>query len=103
MFLIAGVSPKTKIIDQQPRRCPVCGLTRACLKRVDHYFSLFFIPILRVKKGEPFVLCETCERMTHEFSNRYFRQEADPHPRCRECGRVVEKEFTYCPYCGKAL
>jgi hypothetical protein len=49
MIFIAGVSPKIKVLDQNPRRCPVCGLHQAYNKRMDHYLSLFFIPILRVK------------------------------------------------------
>jgi hypothetical protein len=62
MILIAGVSPKIKVLDQNPRRCPGCGLNQAYSKRTDHYLSLFFIPIFRVKKGEPFIICDRCER-----------------------------------------
>ena len=57
MFLIVGISPKTKIIDNTPRICQACGLAQARLQRVDSYFNLFFIPLFRVKKGEPFVIC----------------------------------------------
>ena len=74
MIFIAGVSPKTKVLDQNPRRCPVCGLHQAYHKRTDHYLSLFFIPIFRVKKGEPFIICERCEKTIHglgqEFTQR---------------------------------
>ena len=71
MFLIAGVSPKTTVIDNTPRRCPVCGTVRAYYKRVDHYFNLFFIPILRVKKGEPFIMCDRCPKTVNEFKEEY--------------------------------
>jgi hypothetical protein len=49
MILIAGVLPKIKVLDQNPRRCPVCGLNQAYSKRTDHYLSLFFIPIFNRK------------------------------------------------------
>ena len=71
MFLIAGVTPKIKVLDNSPMQCPVCGLHQAYYKRVDHYFNLFFIPILRVKKGAPFIMCERCERTVHEFKEDY--------------------------------
>ena len=103
MFLIAGVSPKTKILDQNPRQCPVCGLARAYFKRVDHYFSLFFIPVIRVKKGEPFIMCERCERAVHEFENDYSRKGDQRGVRCHNCGRESSKDFKFCPYCGKPL
>jgi hypothetical protein len=61
-FLIAGVQPKTRVLDQTPARCPSCGLFQAQLRRVDHYFSLFFIPLLRVKQGTPFLYCQRCQR-----------------------------------------
>jgi hypothetical protein len=62
MFLIAGVQPKTRRVDENPQRCPSCGRSQAYTTRVDHYLSLFFIPLIRVKQGEPFLLCEGCQR-----------------------------------------
>ena len=103
MFLIAGVSPKTKIIDNNPRRCPVCGLDRAYYKRVDHYFNLFFIPILRVKKGEPFIMCDRCERMVHEIEHDHTIQSASQKTRCKSCGKDLHGDLKYCPFCGKLL
>ena len=102
MFLIGGVTPKIKVLDDTPRRCPVCGLHQAYYKRVDHYLNLFFIPILRVKKGEPFIMCDRCERTVREFDKAY---ESDPPVRqettCRHCGSTLDRSFRYCPYCGK--
>ena len=104
MFLIAGVSPKTKVIDNTPRRCPVCGTARAYYKRVDHYFNLFFIPILRVKKGEPFIMCEQCSKTVHEFKEEYGSTRPDiQKTQCRHCGKTLEKNFGYCPHCGKPV
>ncbi len=100
MFLIAGVSPKTKVLDNNPRPCPICGLFRAYYKRVDHYFNLFFIPIIRVKKGEPFIMCEKCERTVQEFEHDYHTISTEYDFTCNNCGKTLHKDFKYCPYCG---
>jgi hypothetical protein len=101
MFIIAGISPKTKTIDQTPRICPSCGLAQAYMKRVDHYFNLFFIPLIRVKKGDPFVFCNRCN------NTGYIPREKPPpgtgEKQCRACGRSVRSEFLFCPFCGKKL
>ena len=104
MFLIAGVSPKTKVIDNTPRRCPVCGLVRAYYKRIDHYFNLFFIPILRVKKGEPFLICDHCSKPVTEFKKEYDGTRPDiQKSQCRHCEKTLEKDFGFCPYCGNPV
>lgn len=103
MFLIAWVSPKTKILDKNPRLCPVCGLARAYFKRVDHYFNIFFIPILRVKKGEPFIMCDNCERNIHDFGMEDNLWQGKKDLRCTNCGRALHKDFKFCPFCGKQV
>ena len=103
MIFIAGVSPKTKMLDQNPRRCPVCGLHQAYYKRIDYYFSLFFIPLLRVKKGDPFIMCDRCERAVPE-SEPVFSQQTDNTPKtCRFCKKSLDGDFIFCPYCGKRI
>ena len=103
MFLIAGVSPKTKVLDNNPRSCPVCGLSRAFYKRIDHYFNLFFIPIVRVKKGEPFIMCEKCEKTVQEIEQDYQAYPAEQESTCNHCGKTLSKEFKYCPFCGDLI
>ena len=103
MIFIAGISPKTKTIDQNPRRCPVCGLHQAYCRRVDHYLSLFFIPVLRVKKGEPFISCDRCEATTHESGPGFSLPPKDEDPRCRYCGKLLNSDFKFCPYCSKRV
>jgi hypothetical protein len=103
MFFIAGVQPKTRRVDESPKRCPSCGLMQAYATRVDHYLSLFFIPLIRVKKGEQVLLCEHCQRPVEDD----FR--APPRggtPRggvvvCVACGKTFDGAFNYCPYCGQ--
>ncbi len=102
MIFIAGVSPKIKILDQNPRRCPVCGLHQAYYKRTDHYLSLFFIPVFRVKKGDPFIMCDRCERSVNDFGPDATRQQTDVK-NCKYCGKVMDTDFKYCPNCGKRV
>jgi RNA polymerase subunit RPABC4/transcription elongation factor Spt4 len=91
LIFIAGIQPKTVTVDDTPRLCPACGLARARLKRVDHYVSLFFLPLVRVKKGTPFVHCERC--LPPAWTG-------PAPPACMGCGRALEGDFRYCPHCG---
>ena len=68
MIFIAGVSPKTTVLEKTARLCPVCGLARARMQRVDHWLSLFFIPVFRVKKGAAFLFCDRCDRPVNDNS-----------------------------------
>ena len=101
MFIIAGVSPKTTTLDHHPRRCPACGLFQAYLKRTDSYFSLFFLPLFPVKKGEPYLWCKRCNHLSHETQGP--RPPGPPDGKrsvCRACGKALDRQFGYCPYCG---
>jgi len=100
MIFIAGVTPKTKTLDPTPRLCPSCGLAQAYLKRVDHYLSLFFIPVMRVKKGDPVLVCQRCESVGFNAPTQEPRSRAVPAVLCQQCGRSLERDFKYCPFCG---
>lgn len=102
-FVIVGVSPKDRRVDDRPGICPVCGQLRAYRRRIDHYFNLFFIPLFRVKAGEEFVFCENCQRQVAQA-------QAVPKPhfqagrsRCPSCGKGIEADFRFCPHCGQRL
>jgi hypothetical protein len=103
MIFIAGVSPKKKVLDQNPRRCSVCGLNQAYTQRVDHYLSLFFIPLFRVKKGEPFIVCDRCAQAGPGFGPDFTQQQTDAPRTCRTCGKALSEDFKYCPQCGKRV
>jgi RNA polymerase subunit RPABC4/transcription elongation factor Spt4 len=103
MIFIAGVSPKIKVLDQNPRRCPICGLNQAYSKRTDHYLSLFFIPIFRVKKGEPFILCDSCEQTGYRPGPDVNQQQPEDIRTCRYCGKALDRDFKFCPHCGKKV
>ncbi|MGV8072966.1 MAG: zinc ribbon domain-containing protein [Syntrophobacteraceae bacterium] len=102
-FFIGGIQPKTVNLDDIQRLCPSCGLTRARLKRVDHYLSLFFIPLFPVKRGEPALICDRCGAVSSgdlPLRTSYPESRVD---RCTQCGNAVERAFRYCPHCGKRL
>jgi RNA polymerase subunit RPABC4/transcription elongation factor Spt4 len=102
-FLIGGIQPRTRILDRQPRSCPACGHQQVLLKRVDSYFSLFFIPLIRVRKGIPFLACGNCGTVTDESGVRFDVSPRGMEMKCRHCGGAVAGDFIYCPYCGKSL
>lgn len=102
MFLIAGVQPRTRRVENEPKRCPSCGQERAYTTRVDHYLSLFFIPLIRVKQGEPFLLCDGCQRPMENFQPPV--REAPPSGSsrvCVACKKAFDASFKYCPHCGQ--
>ncbi|MCD6266265.1 MAG: zinc-ribbon domain-containing protein [Deltaproteobacteria bacterium] len=102
-FFIGGIQPKTVTVDKQARTCPSCGHVEVYLKRVDHYISLFFIPLFPVKRGAPFLICENCNTIIDEHGYSTGAERPMRGKRCPSCGRKVDRDFAFCPYCGKAL
>ena len=101
-IFIGGLQPKKVQVDDNPRTCPVCGLATARLKRLDHYISLFFIPLIPVKRGEPFVECNRCKGVFDQTGRPQYAGRA-AQARCPYCGALVQAGFQYCPQCGKRL
>jgi RNA polymerase subunit RPABC4/transcription elongation factor Spt4 len=102
-FFIGGVQPKTVRLDKQARLCPVCHRSEVYLKRVDHYLSLFFIPLFPVKKGTPFLACDKCHSVFDERGVAVGYGQKERPMTCSYCGRVLEEDFDYCPRCGKKI
>lgn len=102
-FLIGGVQPKTITLDTTPRICSSCGLAQARLKRIDHYLSVFFIPLFPVKKGVPVLICERCNTVSSPGQPPEMQGLASRRTRCAACGHPVASDFRYCPGCGKPL
>jgi rubrerythrin len=103
MFLIGGVHPKITVLDSKPEICPVCGLAQAYYKRIDHYVNLFFIPLFRIRKGDPILMCDRCERNIHELGEEYSGWLEPMDKKCPDCGRSLHPEFRYCPFCSKPV
>ncbi len=102
-FFIGGIQPKTVCLERQARSCPVCDHGEVWLKRVDHYLSLFFIPLFRVKKGTPFFTCENCNTVFDERSTPKSERAGYKTTTCPSCGRTLEEDFDYCPRCGRKI
>lgn len=102
-FFIGGIQPRTVLVERLPSICQACGHTAVYLKRVDHYLSLFFIPLFPVKKGAPFQSCEHCHSIFDERGSKVDIRKEVGERTCPYCGGGVIGEFNYCPYCGKAI
>jgi len=101
MFLfIGGIQPKTIRLSDAARNCPACGVMSLYQKRQDQYFSLFFLPLFRVKKGPEILKCESCSTITDSFD---IQSRTKKQNTCAVCGKPVEPDFLYCPYCRTAL
>ncbi|MBW2057980.1 MAG: zinc ribbon domain-containing protein [Deltaproteobacteria bacterium] len=100
MIFIAGIQPKTKRLDTNPRICPSCGAPAAFLARIDHYLTLFFIPLFPVKRGEPVLICESCGAVASQAGEPLWKGGEN---RCPRCGESIQEGFLFCPYCGARL
>ncbi len=100
MIFIAGVSPKTTVLDQTARLCPVCGLARARMQRVDSWLSLFFMPVFRVKTGDAFLFCDRCDQPVNEMSVAAASEHDETPTACSACGQSLEQDHRFCPNCG---
>ena len=103
MFIfIAGLQPRTRDLDSPPRTCPACNRPALRLRRTDQYFSLFFIPLFRVKQGEPFAACGGCGAV-FASADPLLGEKSSGTSRCRSCGHSVEPDFRFCPACGSRV
>lgn len=102
-FFIAGVQPKKVSLDEQPKMCPSCGLYQARLRRVDHYLSVFFLPLFRVKTGAPFLECQRCGSISQESGKQWIEPQQPAGLACPHCGKALDPGFRFCPFCGRSL
>jgi transcription elongation factor Elf1 len=63
LIIIAGTRGRETEIGTGAFYCPRCQTERGYVrKRVGTYFTLFFIPIVRVKDHGEFIECQTCHQ-----------------------------------------
>ena len=102
-FFIFVIQPRTVVLEEQPQACPSCAHTGVRLKRVDHYISLFFIPLIRIKKGVPFLTCDNCRVVLDGDETRGSGEfgRVNGLSTCTYCGKFFSRDYSYCPYCGR--
>ncbi len=104
---------------QVPGTCPKCHSTALEERRVDHVFTLFFIPLFKVQRGQPFLVCRNCGWDSRMESLGWLPQGPELNPiyggspesqdagmarrLCPHCGSPVDASFLYCPYCGTKM
>ncbi|KMY65854.1 hypothetical protein AAU61_19615 [Desulfocarbo indianensis] len=91
-------------MDSAPRLCPSCGLATCRRFRLDHYLSLFFLPLFPVKRGQEFWECSRCGRPCGPGAPAGSQGRAGGRPpNCPNCGRPLGDDFSFCPGCGRRL
>ena len=103
-FFIAGLQQKTAVLESETGVCPCCGgrtaLSRA---RTDTWFSVFFIPLFRVKKGETYSVCGACGYGAGSIESAGNNTGRAGYPMCPACGKTCSPAYSYCPYCGRKI
>lgn len=125
MFFIGifGVDDKQKEVRTiRNLSCKNCdGFSGLTLFKQYTFFHLFFIPLFKWNI-KYYLLCNTCNILYQIPTEKGIRAEqgddtaitywdlkseetmysADYHyNKCKNCGKVIDVNFDYCPYCGK--
>jgi DNA-directed RNA polymerase subunit RPC12/RpoP len=48
-------------------------------------------------------MCDGCEQTLHEFGPDYTHQHQEEAGTCRYCGKTLDGDFKFCPYCGRRI
>lgn len=125
MFFIGifGVEDKQKQIkDINTIGCKNCNNSRHTLVKQYSFFHIFFIPIFKWNIRY-FLICNNCNTIYEIPKEKGIRVEngedssitywdlkvienyngAQAQLRCSNCGRAVDSNFEFCPYCGERL
>ncbi|KAG6578964.1 hypothetical protein SDJN03_23412, partial [Cucurbita argyrosperma subsp. sororia] len=109
-FFVGGLEQQVRqLLKSGAGRCVNCN-SPADLVNYEKVLKLFFVPVWRWPGKEPLMHCNNC--------NLFFPQSFSPPPisdqstppatlsrtlRCRSCNKVVEPNFSFCPFCGSSL
>eukprot|EP00252_Welwitschia_mirabilis_P015950 TRINITY_DN35368_c0_g1_i1.p1 TRINITY_DN35368_c0_g1~~TRINITY_DN35368_c0_g1_i1.p1 ORF type:complete len:109 (+),score=1.91 TRINITY_DN35368_c0_g1_i1:215-541(+) len=105
-FFVGGLNQEVRsVLQRGVGRCFFCG-SETSLVEYDKVLKLFFVPVWRWPSKSPALYCDNCRLIMPQAS-----LSAPPpgdslvpeHLRCWSCSRVLQREFSYCPYCGSAL
>lgn len=123
IFGIENKEKEIKIINNLT--CKGCNrLTMARVIKSYEFFHFFFIPIFKWNE-KYYIQCESCRKVfsiskekgkaieknenieitywdlqeiNNSYSNGYYKYNINNV--CKNCGKVVDSEYKYCPYCG---
>ena len=124
---IFGIENKQKEIKQLDNiYCKTCSIrTMGTLIKSYEYFHIFFIPIFRWNE-KYYIMCKRCNSI-YEISKEKGKaiengeinevnledmtliQEGQVYGKravkkvCPNCGKTVEGDYNYCPYCGSKI
>ncbi|XP_010242814.1 PREDICTED: uncharacterized protein LOC104587062 [Nelumbo nucifera] len=108
-FFVGGVEQQvSKVLKAGAGRCINCGSV-ADLVEYEKVLKMFFVPVWRWPGKEPAMYCNDCSLMFPQSFSLPPPPRSDSPPslpdvlRCHSCARVVEPEFSFCPFCGSAL
>ncbi|XP_030528086.1 uncharacterized protein LOC115739213 [Rhodamnia argentea] len=106
-FFVGGLEQQVRLVQKSGAgRCIACG-SRADLVDYDKVLKVFFVPVWRWPGKAPLMHCSSCHLFfppSASLPPPPPRMKAEPHGmRCGSCGRPVEPEFSFCPFCGAAL
>jgi hypothetical protein len=60
--------------------------------------------VLKVKTGQPVLVCNRCEQPVHESGAGPGQPQVSSTTRsCRYCDRVFPVDYVFCPICGRRL
>jgi hypothetical protein len=61
MLLVFGIRQLYALVTTGTFHCPVCGVDRGYrLRSPRSWFHLFWVPLVPLRQGEPFVECDVC-------------------------------------------
>ena len=123
IFGIENKEKEVKIINNLT--CKSCNrLSMARIIKHYEFFHFFFIPIFKWNE-KYYVECGSCKKIfsiskekgkmiergeniditywdSHEINNNY-AYDYNINSVCKSCGKVVDSEYKYCPYCGHEI
>ena len=63
MFILFGISSRKKTVRTGKFHCHRCDTTRPYKRQeVGRWFTLFFVPLIRIGEGDEHLECDVCHR-----------------------------------------
>ncbi|XP_022939102.1 uncharacterized protein LOC111445104 [Cucurbita moschata] len=109
-FFVGGLEQQVRqLLKSSAGRCINCN-SPADLVNYEKVLKLFFVPVWRWPGKEPLMHCNNCNLFfPPSFSPPPISDQSTPPAapsrtlRCRSCNKVVEPNFSFCPFCGSSL